>query len=217
MVMVLEEEQAPPSGLLVAPDETAARRTLRAQVAHLERALQQVLVTAFPRAGIEVALEGGRPASPRMLDLGELEILRDRLSDQLSRARAQLHERAEREEEARRLLERMFIAPGEHRFMRVRNADLGEGGCGVYHVRPRLGIVGMLAGWWHVKLSSGCPLAGGRPAPLPAPPDRWDDAAASGRSPTGTRLRPCPPPRTRRHPRRRPPGCARRWPARAPA
>jgi hypothetical protein len=26
-------------------------------------------------------------------------------------------------------------------------------------VRPRLGLIGMLAGWWHVKLSSGCPLA----------------------------------------------------------
>jgi hypothetical protein len=29
----------------------------------------------------------------------------------------------------------------------------------VWHVRPRLGLVGMLAGWWQVKLSSGCPLA----------------------------------------------------------
>ena len=37
----------------------------------------------------------------------------------------------------------------------------GDGGCGVYQVRPRLGIIGMLAGWWHVKLSSGCPLAQG--------------------------------------------------------
>jgi len=37
--------------------------------------------------------------------------------------------------------------------------ELGEGGCGVYQVRPRLGLIGMLAGWWHVKLSSGCPLA----------------------------------------------------------
>ena len=59
------------------------------------------------------------------------------------------------------LLERMLLEPGRYKFMRLANADLGEGGCGVWQVRPRLGIVGMLAGWWQVKLSSGCPLAGG--------------------------------------------------------
>jgi hypothetical protein len=26
-------------------------------------------------------------------------------------------------------------------------------------VRPRLGLIGMLCGWWQVKLSSGCPLS----------------------------------------------------------
>ena len=26
--------------------------------------------------------------------------------------------------------------------------DLGQGGCGVWEVRPRLGLIGMLAGWW---------------------------------------------------------------------
>lgn len=163
---MLTKEHAAALDVQVGADEAAARRTLRGQVALLERELQQTLVTAFPRAGIDVALDGGRACAPRMLDLGELEILRDRLSARLSRSRAQLHERAEHEEEARRLLERMLLAPGKHRFVRVRNADLGEGGCGVWHVRPRLGIIGMLAGWWHVKLSSGCPLAGGRSAPL---------------------------------------------------
>jgi hypothetical protein len=43
--------------------------------------------------------------------------------------------------------------------VRVANRDLGESGCGVWHVRPRLGLIGMLMGWWQVKLSSGCPLA----------------------------------------------------------
>ena len=41
-------------------------------------------------------------------------------------------------------------------------ADIGEPGCGVWQVRPRLGLIGMLMGWWEVKLSSGCPLATGR-------------------------------------------------------
>ena len=44
-----------------------------------------------------------------------------------------------------------------HRFERVTRADLGEPGCGAWHVRPRMGLLGMLAGWWEVKLSSGCP------------------------------------------------------------
>jgi hypothetical protein len=55
----------------------------------------------------------------------------------------------------------MLLEPAEHRFERVSCEDLGESGCGVWMVRPRLGLIGMLMGWWHVKLSSGCPLAGG--------------------------------------------------------
>ena len=70
-----------------------------------------------------------------------------------------------REQEHHRVrLERMLLAPGKHRFETVSNKQLGEGGCGVWQVRPRLGLVGMLAGWWHVKLSSGCPLATARRA-----------------------------------------------------
>jgi hypothetical protein len=51
----------------------------------------------------------------------------------------------------------MFANPGRHRWVRVSLAELGQSGCGAYHVRPRLGLIGMLAGWWEVKLSSGCP------------------------------------------------------------
>jgi hypothetical protein len=57
----------------------------------------------------------------------------------------------------------MLRDPARHRWVRLPVADLGERGCGAYHVRPRLGVVGMLMGWWHVKLSSGCPLATGHP------------------------------------------------------
>ena len=141
--------------------ERAARRDLREQVARLERELQQTLVTAFPRTGLDVTLRSRRMAGPRVLGLGELEDLRDRLSGKLARAREDLRVRVDREEECRRLLERMLLDPGKHRFVKVANADLGEGGCGVWHVRPRLGLIGMLCGWWQVKLSSGCPLAAG--------------------------------------------------------
>ena len=68
-------------------------------------------------------------------------------------------ERGERQAAARALLQRMLDEPRRHRFVRVANRELGEPGCGVWHVRPRLGLIGMLAGWWQVKLSSGCPLA----------------------------------------------------------
>jgi hypothetical protein len=45
--------------------------------------------------------------------------------------------------------------------VRVSREDIGERGCGHWEVRPRLGLVGMLMGWWQVKLSSGCPLPTG--------------------------------------------------------
>jgi hypothetical protein len=140
-------------------DEHAARRDLREQVARLERELQQTLVTAFPRTGIDVSLAPRRMAGPRVLSLGELEDLRDRLSERLAASREELRVRVDREQECRQLLERMLLEPGKHRFVKIANADLGEGGCGVWHVRPRLGLIGMLCGWWQVKLSSGCPLA----------------------------------------------------------
>jgi hypothetical protein len=41
--------------------------------------------------------------------------------------------------------------------MLIRDEDTPS--CRTWHVRPRFGVIGMLAGWWHVKLSSGCPLA----------------------------------------------------------
>ncbi len=66
-----------------------------------------------------------------------------------------------RQAQSRALLERMFADPPAHKWMRVSNAQLGEPGCRHFHVRPRLGPVGLLAGWWHVKVSSGCPLAWG--------------------------------------------------------
>ena len=143
----------------VAPDDRTARRDLRDQVARLERELQDTLVSAFPRTGLDVSLPLRRTGGPRVLSLGELEDLRDRLSAKLAEARGDLAQRAEVEERNRLLLERMLLEPGKYRTVRIANADLGVGGCGVWQVRPRLGLIGMLCGWWQVKLSSGCPLA----------------------------------------------------------
>jgi hypothetical protein len=132
-------------------DHAAARATLRAQVARLERELSAL---DPPPATPGSAL---RPGRPRLLSVGELEHARDALTARLAHARALQAERGIAQEAARVRLERMLLEPGRHRFERVRAADLGEGGCGVYAVRPRLGLIGMLMGWWQVKLSSGCP------------------------------------------------------------
>ena len=157
---------------VVETDELAARRSLRDQIAKLERELASAFLAAYPRAHVNWSVPGR--GGPRLLGLGELERLRDELAERLRSARAAIAERAEFEERNRVLLERMRLEPGRHKFVRIAAVDVGEYGCGTYSVRPRLGIVGMLMGWWQVKLSSGCPLARGpgrdaRGSTIPAP------------------------------------------------
>ncbi len=141
---------------------------MRAQIAKLERELSDMFVTAFPMGGL--ALADSPHEQPRLLGLGELERVRDDLAERLRAARAHVADVADAQEANRVLLERMLLEPGRYRFRRITRGDIGEPGCGAWEVRPRLGLIGMLAGWWQVKLSSGCPLAGGRgDAPRPAP------------------------------------------------
>ncbi len=146
--------------VLPAQDERAARRGLRLQIAKLERDLGDVQVSSFPHGGADFAPPvAASDTGARLLGLAELEALRDGLVARLRQARLDLEAVGLEQERQRVRLERMLLAPGKHKFEKVSNKQLGEGGCGVWQVRPRLGLVGMLAGWWHVKLSSGCPLA----------------------------------------------------------
>jgi hypothetical protein len=138
-------------------DERAARRTLRAQIARLERELASAVLASYPRPPVATATVSH--AGPRLLGLGELERTRDALAARLADVREQAAHQGERQAEARLVIERMLLDPGQYKWVRVSNADIGEPGCKNWHVVPRLGIVGMLAGWWHVKISSGCPLA----------------------------------------------------------
>jgi hypothetical protein len=145
-------------------DERAARRTLLGQIERLERELAELFSAAWPRQGLDWGVDGRRRA-PRLLDLGELEQIRDSLANRIGSVRAQLRARKQVEDANRRLIEEMLRDPASHRWVRVSHADIGEPGCRHWHVVPRLGLIGMLAGWWHVKVSSGCPLpepAGGR-------------------------------------------------------
>ena len=144
----------------VAAADRAARRSLRRQIAKLEREFADAFVTAYPMGGFE--MPAGTHAEPRLLDLAELEQARDDLAERVRAARVLITERGDEQAENRLLLERMLLEPGKYRFSRVSRNDLGEGGCGVWQVRPRLGLIGMLMGWWQVVLSSGCPLPTGR-------------------------------------------------------
>ena len=147
-------------------DEAAARRQLREQVARLERELASLFCSTYPRQGFDwsVRSRGG----PRLLSITELEELRDDLAARLQHNRRVLGDRTYVEELNRRRIEEMMLAPEEHRWVRIRNEDIGENGCKQWHVLPRFGPLGMLMNWWRVKISSGCPRPWGR-GPRPRP------------------------------------------------
>ncbi len=145
--------------------EADLRRTLRAQIARAERAL-----AAYPSGRCPAP-----PGGPRLLGVAGLEEARDRLAGALAAARRDAQVREAGFAAARRRLEAMRADPSAHRYEVVHQCELGLGSCGAYRVRPRLGLVGLLADWWEVKLSSGCPLwatTTAHPAAA-APTPRW--------------------------------------------
>jgi hypothetical protein len=143
----------------VGGDERLARAELRRQIGRLERQLAALVAEAFPRLEIDAAVPAAGHG-PRALGLGDLEAVRDALASRVGAARTALREREELETRNRELLERMLDRPRDFKWVRISRADVGQPGCGHWHSRPRLGPLGMLMGWWRVKVSSGCPLAG---------------------------------------------------------
>ncbi|MGH2913196.1 MAG: hypothetical protein ACRDJ3_12055, partial [Solirubrobacteraceae bacterium] len=115
--------------------ERAAREALRAQVSKLERELSGLVAHKFPHISPGGG-EGEAFSGPRLLTLAELERLRDRLAVRVGEVRSQVAERALLESRSRALLERMREEPGRYKFARVPVADLGDGHCGVWEVRP---------------------------------------------------------------------------------
>ena len=175
--------------------ERAARNTLRTQIGRLERECSAIVADTFPHISPAAfpqispsELPHASPAEPRavkggvaagspeaiggpcLLTLAELERMRDRLAGRAQDLRRLAASRVEHERASRELLERIKLEPGHYKFARLPVRDLGQGGCGVWEVRPRLGLIGMLAGWWHVKLSSGCPLPKGPRTARPRTP-----------------------------------------------
>ncbi|NMO91988.1 hypothetical protein [Actinomycetospora sp. TBRC 11914] len=140
------------------PETLAARRGLREQVTALHEELRQALQASW--APETLAAAGGAAGTgdvARLLDLGELETVRDGLLASLGRVREAAARRAEAQERARALLDAMYADPAAHRGVRLTTDDLGLPGCCRWQVRPVLGVVGRLAGWWRVRVSSGCP------------------------------------------------------------
>ncbi len=154
------DRQPFPSVAVPAGSERLARDELRRQIGLLERRLAELFASAFPRQGIDWRV--GAVGGPRILSIAELERVRDALAYRLSEAQHEIARRADVEEVNRGLLESMIAEPQRFRWVRLSNEDVGETGCRHWHARPRWGVVGMLMGWWRVKLSSGCPLARGR-------------------------------------------------------
>jgi hypothetical protein len=150
---------APPGSAPAAP-ERGARGDLRAQIARLERELATIAAATYPRLDLS-PVTPGMSSRPHVLDLGELELVRDALADRLSQMRSAALVQAEAQADAREELERMLVDPPAHRGRRLTNAELGLPGCTTYEVRPRFGVLGRLASWWQVKVSSGCPLVWG--------------------------------------------------------
>ena len=153
---------APPEGLdtaLYEHDDRAARGDLRRQIAAMELVLARLFGSAFPRKGIEFGVAG--MGGPRLLSVDELENVRDSLAARVQEVRGRLHEFGYVEERNRELIEEMTADPASYKWVRVYNEDIGEPGCKHWHSKPRWGLIGMLLGWWRVKVSSGCPLAKG--------------------------------------------------------
>ena len=153
---------APPEGLdttLYEHDEHASRADLRRQIAALELELGRLFGSAFPRQGIDFTVPG--LGGPRLLSVDELERVRDGLAARVEDVRLRLNDVGYVEQKNRELIEAMFADPASHKWVRVYNADIGEPGCKNWHAKPQWGPLGLLMGWWRVKISSGCPLAEG--------------------------------------------------------
>lgn len=156
MAALLERNDLAP---LVGDDEGLARAELRRQIGRLEGELAGLFAAAFGHVEIDCRV-AAPAAGPRLLGFAELEEVRDALVSRIAEARRTLADRAELEQDNRELLERMLAEPAALKWVRISRADLGEPGCGHWHSRPRFGLLGMLMGWWRVRISSGCPSAG---------------------------------------------------------
>lgn len=147
---------------------TRARAQLRDQIGRLERRLSDLVCREFPFMALPAPTSTA--SGPQLLGLAELERTRDDLAARVVRAQRAADDRALRVAKARQQLERVKAHPERFKGWELPVRALGQNGCGVWRVAPRLGLIGRLAGWWELTLSSGCPLAVGRGRRRDPPP-----------------------------------------------
>jgi hypothetical protein len=133
-------------------DEAAARRELRRQIARLEAEL-----AAYPAARTERDRHPLLRPKGHLAGFAELSATRDELIELLRSARRDAESKGERQARARARREGIVSDPEANRWQRVGNDECGDPGCGEIRAVPRFGPIGVLAGWWRVKVSSGCP------------------------------------------------------------
>ncbi len=133
-------------------DEAAARRELRRQIARLEAEL-----AGYPEARPGAETHPLLRPKGHLPDFAELSAARDALIERLREARAAAERKGEREARAHARRERIIGDPEAHRWERADGEECGDPGCGELRAVPRFGPLGAVAGWWRVKLSSGCP------------------------------------------------------------
>lgn len=134
------------------------RRELRAQIARIETEVAAYAWHDHRRPAperVETAVPVGRVTS-----VEELQRTRDDLIDRLTRLRGEAERRGAREQASRTHVEDMVANPASHSWEIVTSDQTGDVGCKNWRVVPRWGPLGAIMGWWRVKVSSGCPLAG---------------------------------------------------------
>jgi len=141
-------------------DERLVRQMLRDEIVCLGAELDQLRCTIFSREGFKWDVKSPRGAG-RVLPLADLQLVRDGLAERIADNRAELDRRALVEERNRQRRELMLLEPEHYKWEIISNEDVGDPGCGHWHVRPRYGILGMFLNWWRIRISSGCPLAEG--------------------------------------------------------
>jgi DNA-binding transcriptional regulator YhcF (GntR family) len=139
-------------------DSRVGRQELRRQIARLEAQLASY--SERPRASVDTRPAGPRQPTPHVAGLAELERTRDLLLAELKAAVQDAEARGRRQSAQRRRVERMAADPKRHKWEWVSSEDLGEPGCKNFDVAPRWGPVGAAMGWWRIRVSGGCPLAG---------------------------------------------------------
>ena len=133
-------------------DEAAARRELRRQIARLEAEL-----AAYPESRPGTSTHPLLRPKGHVAGFSELAAIRDELIERLRSARQRAERRGQRQARAHARREQLRGEPESHRWERVGNEECGDPGCGETRAVPRFGPIGAIAGWWRVKVSSGCP------------------------------------------------------------